>query len=69
MKKSQLAARLAKETGIPKAAAADQLDHVVHQIISRLRNGETARLPGLGKFTPGTKRKFQFERQKRELGT
>jgi len=69
MKKSQLAARLAKETGIPKAAAADQLDHVVHQIISRLRNGETARLPGLGKFTPGTKWKFQFERKKRKLGT
>ena len=60
MKKSQLAARLAKETGIPKAVAADQLDHVVNQIISRLKKGETASLPGLGKFTPGMKWKFQL---------
>jgi len=27
-------ARLARETGIAKATAADQLDHVVNQIIS-----------------------------------
>jgi nucleoid DNA-binding protein len=61
MNKSDLAKRLAKQTKLTKAAAADRVDRVVHQIIVKLRKGQPARLPGLGKFRPGDKWKFQFD--------
>lgn len=48
MNKRDLAARLARSSGLPKAAAADQVDRVVNEILLRLRRGEPARLPGLG---------------------
>jgi len=62
MKKAELAGRLAKQTRVSEAEAADQLDHVVSQIIANLKKGESAQLPGLGKFTPGAKWSFSFER-------
>ena len=62
MKKAELAGRLAKQTRVSKAKAADQLGHVVSQIISNLKKGESAQLPGLGKFKPGPKWRFAFER-------
>jgi len=62
MRKAELAGRLAKQTRVSKAEAADQLDHVVSQIIANLKKGESAQLPGLGKFTPGAKWSFAFER-------
>jgi nucleoid DNA-binding protein len=55
VKKSDLAKRLAKQSKITPAEAADRLDRVVHQIVSKLRKGEEARLPGLGKFSPDPK--------------
>ena len=63
MKKSELASRLAKKAGVSTAEAADQLDHVVSQIISNLKKGQTAQLPGLGEFKPGSKWNFKFERK------
>jgi nucleoid DNA-binding protein len=63
MKKADLAKRLAKQVGVSRAEAADQLDHVVSQIISNLKKGEIAQLPGLGKFKPGPKWAFSFERR------
>ena len=47
MKKPQIAGRLAKRSGVSKAAAADQLDRVVNDILSQLRSGQAAPLPGL----------------------
>ena len=61
MKKSELADRLAKQAGVSTAEAADQIDHVVSQIISNLKKGQTAQLPGLGEFKPGSKWNFKFE--------
>jgi nucleoid DNA-binding protein len=61
MKKAELAGRLAKQARVSKAEAADRLDHVVSQIIANLKKGESAQLPGLGKFTPGAKWGFAFE--------
>lgn len=63
MNKSDLAKRLAKQTNLSKAAAADRVDRVVHQIIVKLRKGQPVRLPGLGSFRPGEKWKFQFDRK------
>jgi nucleoid DNA-binding protein len=53
MKKPDLAKRLARRSGLSVAEAADQLDRAVHQIVRKLRRGEEARLPGLGKLSPG----------------
>jgi hypothetical protein len=66
MKKEQLAKRLAQESGISTAAAADQLDGIFAGILKRLRRGHKARLPGLGTFlpgvAPGVPPDFQFDR-------
>ena len=61
MKRQDLAKRLAKESGISPAAAADQLDIVLSGILRRVRQGYSASLPGLGTFVPGEKPEFYFE--------
>jgi nucleoid DNA-binding protein len=53
MKKPDLVKRLARRSGITMAEAADQLDRAVHQIVRQLERGRDAKLPGLGKLTPG----------------
>lgn len=52
MMKKQLAQRLARRAGVTNAEAADHLDRVVHQIVTKLRKGRTVPLPGLGKLKP-----------------
>ena len=64
MKKPEIAKRLARQAGVSSAEAADQLDRVVHEILAKLRAGQSAPLPGLGRFTPGPKGAFQFEKEK-----
>lgn len=64
MRKPEIAKRLARQSGVSNAEAADQLDHVVHQILSKLRKGKPAPLPGLGRFTPGPQGSYQFEKEK-----
>jgi len=61
MKKDELATRLARKARVSKAAAADRLDEVIHDILASLRRGQEASLPGLGKFVPGKRTGFQFE--------
>jgi len=61
MKKEQLARRLAKESGISAAAAADQLDNILSGILRRVRQGQSASLPGIGTFLPGANPEFYFE--------
>lgn len=64
MKKPQIAKRLAKRSGVSSVEAADQLDRVVNEILSTLRNGQAVPLPGLGTFVPGRTWEFQFEKCK-----
>lgn len=61
MKKNDLAQRLARDTNVSKAAAADELSRVVHDIVKSLRRGIAVRLPGLGTFTPGKRPDFHFD--------
>ena len=63
MKNRELTQRLARKAGIPSAAAADQVDRVVTEIIENIRNGESVKLPGLGTFVAGDKPYFRFERK------
>lgn len=65
MKKPEMAKRLARQVGVSNAEAADQLDHVVHQILKKLRQGQAAPFPGLGRFTLGPKGVLQFEKEER----
>jgi len=62
MKKEQVARRLAKESHVSAATAADQVDRIVSDLLMRVRRGQAASLPGLGTFQPGTQREFQFDR-------
>jgi hypothetical protein len=43
------------------AEAADELDRLVHRIVSGVRKGESVPLPGLGKFKPGRDGAVEFE--------
>jgi nucleoid DNA-binding protein len=62
MKKNEIAERLAFKTRTTPAAAADQLDRIVHRIIQSLKEGKSAALPGLGTFRPATGRPgFRFK--------
>jgi nucleoid DNA-binding protein len=62
MKKEQIARRLARESHISTAAAADQFDRIVTDILTRVRKGQSASLPGLGRFHSGREEDFKFER-------
>lgn len=50
VKKPDIAKRMAQRAGVTQAEAADCLDGVVHEILLRLRRGQEANLPGLGKL-------------------
>jgi nucleoid DNA-binding protein len=52
MNKRQLAGRLARASKKTRAAAADELDRVVHDILKSLREGKAVELPGLGVLKP-----------------
>jgi nucleoid DNA-binding protein len=53
MKKPEIARQLARQSRISTAAAADELDRVVHRILTNLRKGRDTPVPGLGVFAPG----------------
>jgi nucleoid DNA-binding protein len=65
MTKPEIAKRLARQAGMSRAEAADQLDRVVNQILAKLRKGQCAPLPGLGRFTPGPGGSLRFEKERR----
>jgi nucleoid DNA-binding protein len=63
MKKEHVARRLAKESHITTGAAADQVDRILIDLFARVRNGQSASLPGLGTFRSGREQDFQFDPQ------
>ena len=64
MKKPDIAKRMARQAGVSQAEAADRLDRAVHQILSNLRQGKQASLPGLGTFTQRPDGQVSFQRQR-----
>jgi nucleoid DNA-binding protein len=56
-----LVRRLAKHKKVSKAAAADELDRVIHDVLTRLRRGERVRIPGLGVFAGSKPAQFEAE--------
>jgi nucleoid DNA-binding protein len=63
MKKPEIAKNMARHAGVTRGEAADRLDRVVQQILSRLRKGQEADLPGLGRFSFGPDGRVSFERE------
>jgi len=69
MKKHDLVARLARKSRTSTAAAADQLDRMIHDIIAELKKGKPVPLPGLGTFRPGKLPGFEFDAPAPKEGT
>ncbi len=68
MKKPEIARRIARQAGVSQAEAADRLDRMVSEILTSLRRGESADLPGLGRFRPTSGGRIRFEREKSRRG-
>jgi len=68
MKKTDFARFLARRSRVSTAAAADQLDRMVHDILTQLREGKPVSLPGLGEFTPVGKAGFKFRVRQKSKG-
>ncbi|MCC7174988.1 MAG: HU family DNA-binding protein [Bryobacterales bacterium] len=69
MRKQDIAARLARKARLSRAAAADRLDRLVHDILAELKKGNPVPLPGLGTFTPGERVGFEFDGRKSAKGS
>jgi nucleoid DNA-binding protein len=65
MKKPDIARQMARRSRMSQAEAADRLDGIVQRIVSELRQGKEAALPGLGKFKHGPDGSVAFEREAR----
>ena len=52
MEKKDFTKRYAQRTRSTPAEAADQIDHVVNDLLRRLRAGQPASLPGFGTLLP-----------------
>jgi nucleoid DNA-binding protein len=64
MKKQDIARRIARQSGLTSAVAADRVDGVVNQILSDLRRGcRKTVLPGLGTFSHDPDGHSLFERE------
>jgi len=68
MKKQDIVKRIARQSGVSRAEAADRLDEVVHRLLADLRRGREASLPGLGTFTQGLDGLAKFKREGGEHG-
>ena len=66
MQQAELARKIAEETGVTQAEAADELDSVVSRILDRLRRGKSAPLGTLGVFLPGPKPNFEFRKSEQK---
>ena len=67
MNKTDIAKRIARQSRLSQAEAADRLDRLILQIRSNLRKGRETSLPGLGKLIrgPGGRLAFDPEGEKR----
>ena len=68
MKKPELAKRLALQSNSTASQAADRLDRMVGELVRKLKQGESAHLPGLSAFTRGHNGRLAFERESKNRG-
>jgi nucleoid DNA-binding protein len=65
MRKQELARQLARKTGVSRAEAADQVDRMVNEVLMKLRNGQGADWPGMGKFSLNAQGRIEFRQDDR----
>jgi nucleoid DNA-binding protein len=63
MKKLEIARQIARRNGVSEGEAADRLDRVVQDILTNLRHGKSAGIPGLGRFRAASDGRIVFTRQ------
>jgi len=63
MKKADIAKRMARQSKTSVGQAADCLDRLVQEIVTGLRRGKDASLPGLGKLTVKPNGNLTFDRE------
>lgn len=61
MKKREIARQLARNTGITRGEAADAIDRMVNDILTKLRSGEPANVPGFGRFATNAAGQIEFK--------
>jgi nucleoid DNA-binding protein len=66
MRKAEIAKQLARRARVSQGEAADRLDLILRRILSDLREGREAALPGLGKFKHGPDGQVAFEPEARK---
>ena len=59
MRKPDIAKQLARRSRVSQGEAADRLDVIFQKIVSDLRKGREASLPGLGKFEPEARKRHE----------
>ena len=62
LKKTDIAKKIARQSGVSEGQAADRLDAVVRQIPTNLRHGKESPLPGLGRVVHAPDGRDAFER-------
>ena len=60
MTNTDIARKIATETGVSRAQAADQLDEMVTSILKTVKRGGAANVPGLGQFRRTVKGALKF---------
>ena len=60
MNKRELARQLARNTGVSRGEAADQIDRMVNDVLKQLRSGHSADLPGFGRFALNEAGQIEF---------
>jgi nucleoid DNA-binding protein len=65
---NKLANKVAKHSSLSPAAAADEIDKVVHSVIRKLRRGESATLPGVGTLQPGADAQIVIDKERNAKG-
>jgi len=63
MKMQDIARRIARQSGVSPAQAADRVEGVVNQILADLRRGRKTSLPGLGTFSRAKDGRARFKRE------
>lgn len=66
MKKAVLSRKIARISHVPPAAAADHVDSIVSGLVRKLRQGEPARIPGLGLLRPEPGGVIQVVQERKE---
>jgi nucleoid DNA-binding protein len=65
---NKLATKIARHSSLSPAAAADEIDKVVHAVLRKLRRGESATMPGIGKLRPGADAQIVSKKESNATG-